>query len=123
VAVLAGNSLWIYVDHVATNLPVNDARVDVASGEWVKQAKAEGPGIFSVPADFIHGPGRYPLTVSVQAAQVSDILAADLSLDDTVFKERSRWIRHAAYAAGGVALLLGIAAPIRARWRGKGGRR
>lgn len=80
VAVLAQGKLTLYVDRHATNAPVPDAEIEVESGSFKAVAVQVAPGVYSVAGEAFANPGRYPLAISVQAGDVSDLLSATLDL-------------------------------------------
>lgn len=78
VAVLESGALTLYLDRHASNAPVADARVEVESGARKALAEARGPGVYALPAGTLAKPGSHPLTITVQAGEEMDLLAATL---------------------------------------------
>lgn len=85
VAVLQGRSLIIYLDQFADNASVAGAQIEVESGNLFKViAKQTAPGVYVV--DLAKGmfekAGKYPLSVSVQAGEIGDVMTASLEIPD-----------------------------------------
>ena len=80
VAVLAEEKLMLYLDRYADNAPVADAEIEVESGTFKAVAAQIAPGVYSVPGQAFAHPGKYPLTISVQAGEAADLLTATLDL-------------------------------------------
>ncbi len=80
VAVLRGGKLTLYLDRFATNEPVADATVEVESGALKAVATQVAPGVYALDGASFAKPGKYPLTISVQAGDSADLLAATLDL-------------------------------------------
>lgn len=115
VAQLHGGTLTLTVDRFATNEPVADAQIEVESGTALKAlAQQTAPGVYTVQADALATPGRYPLSVSVQAGDVADLLSAtlDVAPPSTVLAhthnggEWTSWGLSAAVLSAGLALLV-----------------
>lgn len=80
VAVLAGGTLTLYLDRSADNAPVADAVLEVESGTFRAAATPVAPGVYALPGEAFARPGRYPLTIAVQARESADLLTATLEL-------------------------------------------
>jgi len=124
VAVLeAGPRLLLYLDRHASNEPVSGAQLEVESGAFKAVAADLGGGVYAVPGESFVRPGTHSLTLTVQAGEDTDLLAASLAVPEpaqaAVASERD-W---RPWAAGGAALVLGLALGWRAlRGRGKSAR-
>jgi hypothetical protein len=108
VAVLeAGARLLLYLDRHASNEPVSGARLEVESGAFRALAEDLGGGVYAVPAEAFVRPGTHSLTLSVQAGEETDLLAASLAVPEpakaTVAAKWGWW----PWAAGGAALVFG----------------
>lgn len=80
VGVLAGKNLLIYLDRAADNSPIHEAQIEV-EGPGVKGvAEAMADGIYQLPAAALGQPGKYPLTLTVQAGEIADLLSANLEV-------------------------------------------
>ncbi len=72
-------TLTLYVDRFASNQPLEGATIEVESGNFQATAKAMSAGVYEVAGQAFVKPGHYPLTVSIQAGDDSDLL--DVTLD------------------------------------------
>ncbi len=80
VAVLEGGRLQLYLDRHASNEPVAGAGIEVESGAFKGLAQALAPGLYTLPGEAFAKPGKYPLTIGVQAGESADLLAATLEV-------------------------------------------
>lgn len=79
VATAKGRTLTIYLDTIATNAPVEGAKIEVM-GEGVAPAVASetGNGAYAIEADWLHEPGTKALTFTVTVDGTADLLAGKL---------------------------------------------
>jgi len=85
VAVLQGRSLIIYLDRFADNSLVADAQIEVESGSVLKAiAKQTTPGVYVIELSkgVMEKVGKYPLSISVQAGELGDVMTASLEIPD-----------------------------------------
>ncbi len=85
VAVLQGRSLIIYLDRFADNSLVADAQIEVESGSLLKAiAKQTAPGVYVIELSkgVMEKVGKYPLSISVQAGELGDVMTASLEIPD-----------------------------------------
>lgn len=111
VVVLDGKQLRLYVDQFASNAPVVHAKVEV-EGAGVHGVAAEAaPGVYVVNVTALAA-ARYPLTISIEAGETSDLLAAELdtSLPVATVLVNSGWNTRLIWLGAGVLLLLALAA-------------
>lgn len=80
VAMLEGNRLVLVLDRFATNEPVADAQIEVDGGALKSVATQIAPGVYAIPGERFITPGKYPLLVSVEAGEFSDLLMTTLDL-------------------------------------------
>lgn len=80
VVVPAGGKLTLYLSRYADNAPIAGAVVEVESGAFKAVAKEALPGVYTVPGTAFTKPAKYPLTLSIQAGDITDLLAATLDL-------------------------------------------
>ncbi|MCZ2407653.1 MAG: hypothetical protein LC097_13105 [Burkholderiales bacterium] len=80
VAALEAGRLVLHINRFATNEPIANAQVEVSSGTFNAVAAPAAPGVYTVAGELFQAPGRYPLTVSVDAADTSDLLTATLEV-------------------------------------------
>lgn len=115
VAQLHGTTLTLTLDRFATNAPVADAQIEVESGAVLKAvAQQIAPGVYTVKADALAVPGKYPLSFSVQAGDTSDLLATTLDISPPVEKvahvhgwsEWTTWAISAAVLIAGLGLVV-----------------
>lgn len=106
VAVLAGDHLTLYLDRFATNEPVAGATVEVEGDGWKAVAAPVVPGVYALPAAALASPGRHPLTVSVEAGDLADLLTLSLDSPRPVAQARAArgWDVSAAGLSGTLLL-------------------
>ena len=109
VAVKEDKKLTLYLDRFATNEPVADAEIEVESGALKAVAVQVAPGVYSLPGEVFAEPGKYPLTISVQAGDSADLLTATLDLASTAVSvaHAPGWDKWAVWGASGTLLLAG----------------
>ncbi len=109
VAVLEGKKLTLYLDRFATNEPVADAQIEVDSSALKAVATQIAPGVYSLPGEVFAKPGKYPLAISVQAGDSSDLLTVTLDLPQPVAGAApvNSWSNWAVGGAAGALLLVG----------------
>lgn len=83
VAIPQNGLLTIYVDHFANNQPVNDAKVEVESGNWKAVASAAGHGTYRVAAPQFATPGNFPLVFTVTAGDLADLIETTLIVEES----------------------------------------
>lgn len=92
VAILQGRSLLIYLDNFNTNLAIPDAQIEINSGTQFKAiAKQISPGLYSIELSkgIFEKAGKYPLTITVQAGEVGDIMTTQLDIPELHEEEHS----------------------------------
>lgn len=109
VAVKEDKKLTLYLDRFATNEPVADAEIEVESGALKAVAVQVAPGVYSLPGEAFAEPGKYPLTISVQAGDSADLLTATLDLAPPAASvaHAHGWDTWAVWGASGALLLTG----------------
>lgn len=80
VAVLAEGKLTLYLDRYADNAPVADAEIEIESGALKAAARQIAPGVYAAPGEAFGKPGKYPLTISVQAGEHADLITSVLEI-------------------------------------------
>jgi hypothetical protein len=120
VAVLEGKNLTLNLDRFATNEPVSDAQIEIESGALKITATPVAPGVYSMPAEAFARAGKYPLAISVQAGELSDLLATALEVPPAAVSADpdKPWNRWPVWGGSG-ALLVVAAGFIAARRRNK----
>lgn len=117
VAVLQGKELTLYLDRYTSNEPVVGAQVEVEGGGFKGVAAETAPGVYSMAAAALAGPGRHALTVSVQAGDIADLLTATLDVAKPAAEvaHAQPWREWAAWGALGAVLLGGVFIVLRRR--------
>lgn len=72
--------LTIYLDRYADNQPVDDAKVEIESGNWKAVASAVAHGTYRVAAPQFAKPGNYPLVFTVTADDDADLIETTLTV-------------------------------------------
>jgi hypothetical protein len=79
VGILQGRALTLYLDHYASNAPVEKAKLEVEAGTRKMQAKESGPGVYRL--ELIDArPGRHGLVFTIQAGDSVDLLTISLDI-------------------------------------------
>jgi hypothetical protein len=110
VAVPAGGKLTLYLDRYVDNAPVSGAVVEVESGAFKTVAKEVAPGVYALPGEAFAKPGKYPLTLSIQAGETADLLTATLdlaALPSAGVEHVHTWGEWAVWGAASALLLAG----------------
>lgn len=98
VGVLAGKDLVIYLDRADNNAPIQGAQIEV-EGQGIKGvATGLADGVYMLSTAALAQAGKYPLTLTVQAGEIADLLTAELEVEHkpaTVsadsHSDRQRW--------------------------------
>lgn len=115
VGVLADKNLVIYLDRADDNSPVEDAKIEIDGNGIKGVVTAFGDGIYQLSVKSIP-PGKYPLTITLEAGEVSDLLSAELEVTAVgqaiapINKTYSNW-----WIYSGIAFFIAIGAFIAMR--------
>ncbi|MFN3809716.1 MAG: hypothetical protein ACK4S6_03765 [Roseateles asaccharophilus] len=118
VGVLDGRQLTLYLDHAASNAPVQGATLELDfGGAKLKpvpksEGEGQGQGEFTLQLEREPQPGLIPVTATVLAGRESDLLAGELDLhahEPAAPAASARW----KYIAAGALALLGLGAGLR----------
>lgn len=112
VAQVQGTTLTLTLDRFDTNAPVLDAQIEVESGANLKaMAKPIAPGVYALEAPMLAAPGSYPLAFSVQAGDITDLLAAtlDIAAPSASTVHVHGWGEWATWGASAAVLVFGMA--------------
>ncbi len=121
--IVEGLQLTVYLDHFATNAPLDGARLSVERGGQSFDAQALGDGIYRFDLPWLAMPGAHPLLFTIVAPELSDLLTATLELPGAVPDAAAGADgRYRIVALSGAAVLLllasaGIAVSARRRRR------
>lgn len=80
VGVLSRDALTVYLDDTRTNRPIDGATLEIAAEGLSGKAAREAPGTYRLALKSPLPAGSYALTLSVDAAQGSDLLVAKLDV-------------------------------------------
>lgn len=115
VAALQGERLLIYLDHWASNQPVDDAEIEIDGGGVRQVAQHLGAGLYAVPAAPYARPGRHALVFSIHSGDLADLLVAHLDVPNAAVDTKPGALpAWAAWSAVGGLLLAALAF---AAWR------
>lgn len=112
VGVLDGRQLTLYLDHAASNAPVQGATLELDFGGAKLKPVPKGEGEFTLQLERGPQPGLIPVTATVLAGNESDLLAGELDLhahEPAAPAASARW----KYIAAGALALLGLGAGLR----------
>lgn len=117
VGVLAGRDLIVYVDRAGDNAPVPGAQIEI-DGQGIKGVASEmADGVYLLSGVPLTQAGRYPLTLTVQAGDIIDLLAATLEIGEVAAAPAGDGpADHNGWFYAGLALLL-LAGGLLARHR------
>jgi LPXTG-motif cell wall-anchored protein len=79
VAVLEAKKLMIYLDRFATNEPVLKAKLEVEGAGVKTYASETSPGLYVLDMPQLKA-GKYPLTITLEAGEISDLLSLSLEV-------------------------------------------
>lgn len=108
VAVLEGRKLVLMVDRFASNEPVEKASVEVEGAGLKGVASEIAPGTYAMDVATIP-PGRHPLTITIEAGELTDLLSVTLDTSHVTVTEAHVHGRHEWLVWGAAALLLIVA--------------
>ena len=107
VGVLADKNLVIYLDRIDNNAPIEGAQIEIEGPGLKGIATAMNDGVYQLPAAALIQPGIYPLTITVQAGEISDLLSANLEVGAAVEAVvPANQPSHKWWFAAGIGLLL-----------------
>ena len=110
VAVLEGKKLVVYVDRFGTNEPVSNAKVELEGAGLKGLAVEIAPGTYVMDVAAAIPPASHPLTISIEAGDITDLLTATLEISPPAPSIEPvggwrQWIIWIAWIVGGVLLL------------------
>ena len=118
VGVLNGKQITLYLDRVADNSPVTEAKIEleIAGKKFLAQVRQglHGADEFEVILPEAPKPGVLPITATVNAGADADLLAGELDIHETAHTHSDEpahlrsWKMVAAGAAGGIGGLAAL---------------
>lgn len=108
------DGLILYLDRVESNEPVTGARVEVESGALRTDAQPVEPGIYRIETEHFALPGKYPMTITVDADDAADLMSVTLEVPAQAAVAMSSstritpWDRAALWGASGALLFAGV---------------
>lgn len=118
VAVWYDTELIVYADHYASNEPLNNASITLRGAGHASQGRHVGDGVYSIVANGLSKPGKYPLEFEVRSAALNETLKGTLEVPQPAQPGVST--PSVTVWAGGTALLLIIVGSLwRMRRRGR----
>jgi hypothetical protein len=123
VAAIEGKKLVVYLDRFASNEPVTKAVVEIDGGGLKGVAGEIAPGTYTLNLATAMSPGKYPLTIAIEAGDTTDLLTTTLDISPAAagkehvhgWSERIVWI-----VAGLLLLAAGAMLAMRRRNKSKG---
>lgn len=117
VGVLKDRQLTLYLDHAASNAPVQDARLTLDLGGRKLTPQQLAPGTFEVTLAAPLAPGVTPVTATVNSPAESDLLAGEFDLHEDAHPEPAHsWADRGWLLAAGLGFVALLALALR-RWR------
>jgi len=119
VGVNDGNTLTIYLDEYATNIPIENALVEITKDADTFIAEEISPAVYELKGEWLHEVGKHDLVISVTAGENIDLLLAELmvsapSVDDNA-ENINGWKAYLQpelgiplLIASGIGLLIGL---------------
>lgn len=107
VGVLAGRDLIVYLDRAADNAPIAGAQIEIEGQGFTGMASEMADGVYRLSGVPLTQAGRYPLTLTVQAGDIIDLLAATLEIGEVAAAPAGDGpADHNGWFYAGLALLL-----------------
>lgn len=106
--------LTLYLDRAETNEPVTGARIEVESGALKTDAQPVEPGVYRVDTEHFALPGKYPMTIAVEAEDAADLMSVTLEVPAQAAAappsstRPTAWDRAALWGASGALLFAGV---------------
>lgn len=116
VGILQDKALHIYLDRAADNAPITEAKIEVDGAGVQGVASAGADGVFRLPTT-LAAPGKYALTLTIEAGDIVDLIPATLEIAAPVADDdHSHFgIRQIAYLLAALAAIGAAFALIRQR--------
>ena len=117
VGIVNGKLITLYLDRFKDNSPVNDAQIEVEIAGSKYKAQKYGEGEYEVTLKDTLKTGVMAITATIQAGDLTDLLATELDLhtDESVPGLRSTWKTIAMWVGAGLLALLTLGVMVRFR--------
>ena len=80
VGVLVDKNLVIYLDRIDSNAPIENAQIEIEGSGIKGTATDMSDGVYQLPAAALSKPGKFPLTITLEAGEISDLLSGNLEV-------------------------------------------
>lgn len=116
VGIINDKRLTIYLDRFADNAPINDAQIelDIAGNKF--KAEKHGDGEYEINLKESLKSGVFPITVTVAAGDLNDLLTTELDLhQDQETRSSGSWKSIAWWSGAALTALLALGLVVRFR--------
>jgi hypothetical protein len=117
VGIVNGKLVTLYLDRFTDNSPINGAQIEIEIAGHQYKAEKHGEGEYEVILKDMLKPGVMAITATIQAGDLTDLLATELDLhaDESVTGPRSPWKTVALWIGAGLLALLTLGGMVRFR--------
>jgi hypothetical protein len=117
VGIVTGKLITLYLDRFKDNSPVNDAQIEIDIAGSKYKAQKHGEGEYEVTLKDTLKTGVMAITATIQAGDLTDLLATELDFhaDESVPGLRSAWKAVAMWIGAGLLALLTLGVIVRNR--------
>jgi len=117
VGVINGKQLTLYLDRFADNSPINDARIEIDIAGSKYTANKHGEGEYEVTLKDTLKPSVIPVTATINAGELTDLLAGELDLHEEKLSLGNRlgWKSLAIWIVAVLLALIALGATYRFR--------
>jgi hypothetical protein len=117
VGIVNGKLVTLYLDRFTDNSPINGAQIEIEIGGHQYKAEKHGVGEYEVILKDMLKPGVMAITATIQAGDLTDLLATELDLhaDESVPGLRSPWKTVALWIGAGLLAMLMLGGMVRFR--------
>lgn len=106
VAVRDGTRVVIYLDSFKTNAPVQDATIDIESGDSKATAKHVKDGVYEADVPWLGKAGRHDLQIAIQTPRDADLLSVRFEVSPPQVDQHGHHDHAREWLIGGAAALL-----------------
>jgi hypothetical protein len=117
VGIINGKQLTIYLDRFKDNSPVHDAQIEIDIAGNSYKAEKHGEGEYEVILKDALKPGVLAITATIQAGELSDLLAGELDLheDEEEHSHGASWKAVVMWSGAGLLVLMALGVMFRVR--------